>query len=333
MRTIGVIVLLCLIFTVPADAKRMHLHRPPAGGFQMRMTPFPIPVGGEREVCEYQTTPNGKPMDVAELQLRSTRGSHHFVLWEYLGNDRSPTDFWSGPRDAPGCVGLGPQDGFTTTANLFGMQVSPARVKFPPGVAVRLEPHAIVYSNLHLRNFFPEPIMAEAVFNVIPAKKGSVRHHAQSFTVGSWDIDIPPQASASLTGEWHAPVPLNIVQISTHQHHRGTLVSVHHMDAAGNDLGELVASPDWEHAKVRWFPKALRVEAGESFRFTCNWTNPDDHPVHFGVTTEDEMCFVAGYFYLDDDAGRVSAPGCLPQGAGLECFVPRLPQAGAVVRP
>jgi hypothetical protein len=218
MRTLGVIVVVCLIFTVPAAAKRMHLRRPPHGGFQMRMTPFPIPVGGEREVCEYQITPNRKPMDVAEMQLRSTPGTHHFVLWEYLGADRNAVDFWSGPKDSPGCVGLGPQDGFFTTADLFGMQVSPSQVKFPPGVAVHLEPHAIVYSNLHLKNFFSEPIMAEAVFNVIPAKKGTVKHHAQTLTVGSWDIDIPPVGSASLTGEWRPPVPLNIVQLSTHQH-------------------------------------------------------------------------------------------------------------------
>ena len=323
MRTIGVIVVSCLIFTVPAGAKRMHLHRPPPGGFQMRMTPFPIPVGGEREVCEYQITPNRTPMDIAEMQLRSTPGTHHFVLWEYLGADRNPADFWSGAKDAPGCVGLGPQDGLFNTADLFGMQVSPSQVKFPPGVAVYLEPHAIVYSNLHLKNFFPEPIMAEAVFNVIPAKKGTVKHHAQTLTVGSWDIDIPPLGSASLTGEWRTPVPLNIVQLSTHQHHRGTLDSVHRIDAAGNDMGDLVDSPDWQHASVRWYPQALRIEPGEGFRFTCDWQNPDDHPVHFGVTTDDEMCFMTGYFYLDDDNGRVSAPGCLPQGAGLECFVPK----------
>jgi hypothetical protein len=325
MRMLCVTAVVWLIIVAPADAKRMHLHRPPPGGFQMRMTPFLIPLGGEREVCEYQTTPNRKAMDVAELQLRSTPGTHHFVLWEYLGQDRNPTDFWSGVSDAPGCVGLGPQDGFTTTANLFGMQVSPAQVRFPPGVAVHLEPHAVLYSNLHLHNFFPTPIMAEAVFNVIPARKGSVRHHAQSLTVGSYDIDIPPLGSASLTGQWHAPVALNIVQLSTHQHHRGTLVSVHQMDAAGNDMGELVASPDWQHATVRWFPHALRVDAGEGFRFTCDWTNPDDHPVRFGVTTDDEMCFMTGYFYLDDDSGHASGPGCLPQGAGLECFVPKLP--------
>jgi len=36
------------------------------------------------------------------------------------------------------------------------------------------------------------------------------------------------------------------------------------------------------------------------------------------------MCFVTGYFYLDDDDAKVTGPGCFPQGAGLQCFVPKL---------
>jgi hypothetical protein len=68
-----------------------------------------------------------------------------------------------------------------------------------------------------------------------------------------------------------------------------------------------------------------RLPAGDGLRFTCEWSNPDDHPVRFGVTTEDEMCFVGGYFYPDDEDATVSGPGCLPQGSGLECFVPNRP--------
>ena len=41
-------------------------------------------------------------------------------------------------------------------------------------------------------------------------------------------------------------------------------------------------------------------------------------------TTEDEMCFVTGYFYPDDESVPVTGPGCVPQGAGLECFVRKL---------
>jgi hypothetical protein len=268
-------------------------------------------------------TPNRKPIDIAAFQLNATGGTHHFVLWEYLGTHRAPADFWKGIDYAAGCVGLGPQDGFSTTANLFGMQFSHARVQFPPGIAVRLEPGSIVYPNLHIRNYTTAPMMAEAVFNLIPAPKGTVQHHAQSLTVGTFQIDIPPRGSASFTGEWHTNVPLNLVQLSTHEHHRGTQVSVHRVDAGGADLGEMVVTTDWEHPAEHWFTDPMRLEAGEGLRFRCDWQNPDDHAVHFGVTTDDEMCFATGYFYTDDDAVPAPPAGCIPQGAGLECFVPK----------
>ncbi len=291
----------------------------------MRMTPFPVRPGADREGCEYRVTPNHRPMDVSAFELKVTPGTHHFVVWEYLGRDHTPADFWSGIAYSPGCIGLGPQDGFVSTANLFGMLSGHIRVQFPPGIAVRLEPDAAVYADLHLHNYGSSPLTAEAVFNFIPARKGTVRHRAQALTVGSLQIDIPPHGTASLTGEWHTTTDLNLVQVSTHQHRRGTQVSVHRVDAAGTDLGELVTSTDWEHPNVRWFLDAMRLAAGEGLRFTCDWNNPDDHPVHFGVTTEDEMCFATGYFYPDDESKPVTGPGCVPQGAGLECFVPRTP--------
>jgi len=323
MRTVVVLALACFGLGTAADARHLHL-RKPRRGFQMRMTPFVIPPGGDREGCEYLVAPNHGPMDVSAFELKVTPGTHHFVAWEYLGKDHDPSHFWSGIRYSPGCVGLGPRDSFGTTGNLFGMLSGPVRLQFPHGVAVRLEPHAILYGNLHLHNYSSAPIHSEAVFNFIPARKGTVRHHAQAFVVGSQQIDIPARGDAALTAEWHTRTDLNIVNISTHEHHRGTLVRVHHIDAAGNDMGELVVSNDWEHPSVQWFPQALRLGAGEGIRFTCEWSNPDDHPVHFGVTTEDEMCFVGGYFYPDDETVPVTGPGCLPQGAGLECFAPKL---------
>jgi hypothetical protein len=307
--------------TTPAAAK-LHL-RKPARGFQLRMESFEVVPGQDREGCEHMVTPNRKPMDVGAFELKTTPGTHHFVVWEYLGGDHNPADFWNGIGYATACSGLGPRDGFLNTADLFGMLTSNVRFQFPRGVAVRLEPHADIYANLHYHDYLATPVTTDAVFNFIPARKGTVKHHARSLLVGSFQIDIPPQGSASLTGEWHTPVDLNVVQLSTHQHHRGTLVSAHEVDAAGNDMGELVSSPDWQHPTVRWWSPALRLPAGAGIRFTCDWQNPDDHAVHFGVTTEDEMCFVPGYFYPDDDTAPPPVPGCLPQGSGFECFVPK----------
>src|SRR5215831_6625042 len=236
--------LICLSIGALAGAERLHLHKP-TRGFQMRMESFVVSPSGDREGCEHLVTPNRQPMDVVAFELKATPGTHHFVVWDYLGQDQNLADFWTGIAYSTACIGLGPQDGFVATANLFGMLSGRSRFHFPPGVAVRLQPRANVYANLHYHNYGTTPVDTDAVFNFIPARKGTVQHHAQAFTVGSLHIAIPPNGSASLTGEWHAPTDLNIVSVSTHQHHRGTDVVVHEIDAAGNDMGELVDSPRW----------------------------------------------------------------------------------------
>jgi hypothetical protein len=114
----------------------------------------------------------------------------------------------SGIQYSTACVGLGPRDGSFTTTNRFGMVTANTRIRFPPGVALRLEPHAIVYPNRHFHNYTGAPITTQAVVNLIPARPGSVKHHAQTFTVGSYNINIPAQGSASLTGEWRDASPL-----------------------------------------------------------------------------------------------------------------------------
>ena len=204
----------------PAAAK-LRLHKP-ARGFQMRMESFEVPPSGDVEGCEHMVTPNHQPMDVSAFELKATPGTHHFVVWDYLGQDQNPGAFWPGIAYSTACVGLGPQDGGVTTANLFGMLSGHVRFRFPKGVAVRLEPQANVYANLHYHNYGPTLIDTDAVFNFIPARKGSVKHHAQAFTVGTLQFNIPANSSASVTGEWHAPTDLNIVSVSTHQHRRGT---------------------------------------------------------------------------------------------------------------
>ena len=130
------------------------------------------------------------------VELIATPGTHHFVVWNYLGQDQNPADFWTGIAYATACTGLGPQDGsLDTTGNLSGMLSGRSRFQFPAGVAVRLEPHANVYANLHYHNYEDTTTHTDAVFNFIPARKGTVKHHAQTFTVGTTESTSRPMAA------------------------------------------------------------------------------------------------------------------------------------------
>jgi hypothetical protein len=306
------------LLAVPGSAGRVHLRHPPRG-FQMRMGKFTVPPATEREVCEYRTFPNDKAMDVQQFEFKMNAGTHHFALWAYFGGDRNAADFPRGIVEAPGCIGLGPRDSFQR-ALLGGAPNTHELTRFPPGIAVRLEPHQPVFLNSHYINAsLTDSLTPDILFNVIPAKKGSVLHHAENLTVGAYDIHIPAHSAASTTAEWVVPYDLNVIQLSSHEHKRGTKVTIN-LTAGGQNIGQIFENDDWDHPYEYWTPTPLHLRQGDVFRFTCNWTNNDDHPVTFGVTTDDEMCFMTGYYYRDDEATPPpSAPGCFLQDHGLLC--------------
>lgn len=308
-RLVPAALALLLAFVVPGLAARVRLHRPHRG-FQMRMGRFTVPPAHEREVCEFRELPNSKATDVQAFEMAQSPGSHHFVIWAYVGDHHDAAAFPHGIVDAPGCTGLGPD--FFARANLFGMQIPKGGVAFPPGVAVRIEPHQFVFLNSHYINQSPtKPLVPSIVFNLITAKPGTVKHHAESIILGNYAIEVPPHGTASLTSEWHAPVDLNVIQLSTHQHKRGTGVTIDAM-VDGVDAGQLFRNTNWAEPRDYNPPAPIRVKAGDGFRFTCEWKNDDDYPVRFGVTTNDEMCFMTGFYYVDDESQPVPrGPGCL----------------------
>ncbi len=290
----------------------------------MRMGKFTIPPASEREVCQFRTMPNRKEFDAQSFEFAMTPGSHHFALWAYDG-DHTEADFPRAIVDSTACIGLGPTDSFNK-ALLGGAQSPRVTTRFPPGIAVRLQPHQPVFLNSHYINgSLTQPLTPSVVFNVTRARPGSVRHHAEQMTIGAFQIDIPPHGTASATAEWIVPFDLNVIQLSSHQHKRGIRFTIDRM-AAGQDVGQMYENDDWHHPNEYWPTTPIRVPAGDGFRFTCEWKNDDDYPVHFGVTTNDEMCFMVGYYYRDDESvPPPPAPNCLHETGGLLCVATQVP--------
>jgi hypothetical protein len=313
----GLVWALAVLALAPsAGAKRLRLKKPHPG-VQVRMAPFTIPEAHERETCQYLRLPNKKAMDVQELRFRLSPGTHHFALWGYLGTDGNDDHFPKGFVDSPGCIGFGPSDSINKATLGGAPHGGDYRLRFPPGVALRIAPRQQVFLNAHYINgSLTDPMQPQIVFNVIPAKPGTVQHHAESITIGNYGITVPAHGTATLVSEWRAPIDLNVFQLTSHQHKRGTHVTIEPL-GGGTPIFE---NTNWEAPAELWLSTPIRVPAGGGFRFTCEWRNDDDKVVHFGVTTDDEMCFMTGYYYRDDESQPLPAvPGCFAQDAGLLC--------------
>ncbi len=295
---------------------RTRLARP-HHGFQVRLSPVTIPANGEREVCQAIVLRNRAPIDVSAMQFASPTGpgyvSHHFAL--FVDDNDDLASLPQGPVDAPGCVGLGNNFG----AILGGVQAPRAKIGFPRGVGFTFQPHQILLLNLHYINGSAAPIAVDGAVNLIRAPRGSIKHHAHGFQLGTFRIDVPPGQKGSAGAEWVAPFAMNVIFMSTHSHKHTTSVDVDVM-RDGVDAGLEVETTDYQHPVMRSFKTPLRIAAGDGFRWTCNYLNDTTRELTFGITSQDEMCFAIGSFYLDDDeASLPSVPGCFGGDVALTC--------------
>jgi hypothetical protein len=295
---------------------RAKLHRPHRG-MQIRLTPITVPAREEREVCQAIELPNRGPFDVAVLQFATPGGriylSHHFAL--FVDDVDTMAELPHGPVDSPGCAGLGQAFG----AILAGVQAPHAVIRFPAGVGFTFKPHQVVLLNLHYVNGSQKPVRVDGAVNLLEARPGSVVHHARAFQLGTARILVPPGGDGSAEASWTAPFPMNVVLLSTHSHKHTTSVDVD-MVRPGDPVTPLLQTVDYRHPELEEFPTPLRLEPGDGFQWTCNYHDAGTAPLTFGITSNDEMCFTIGAFYLDDDAAPMPVvPGCYGGDIALTC--------------
>jgi hypothetical protein len=310
-----VVIVAALAVASPASARtlRTRLHAP-ARGVQARLSPIEIAPGSEREVCQLVTLSNRRALDVDRLSVAMPSGadhsSHHFAMFLYDGDDEGTE-----PIDSVGCVGVGKQ--FVSPILAF-VQRPRQRIRFPSGVGVRLRPHQRLLLNAHYINAGTEPLTIDVAANFRTARR-SLRHHARSFQLGTLRINVPAGEEGSASASWATPFPMNVVWLSTHSHKHTTTVEVDRIRAGVQGERELTTL-SYAEPHVNLYTHPLRLEAGDGFRWTCNYRNETTRLLQFGVTSDDEMCFTVGFFYPDDDEAPLPrVPRCFGNGEGLVC--------------
>jgi hypothetical protein len=316
LATRAIIGILLALIAIGADA-RTRLKKP-RRGFQMRVGTYTIAPAADVEMCEYRRLPIKKPMDVTSFTLRMPPGAHHFAMWGYGGALTDDSRFRQGPFESIGCTGAAPDDPFPQL--MIPTQSPNTTLRFPKGIALRLEPHQQVFLNPHMKNFGSESIAPDIRFNFVRAR-GKVEHYAEGLTFGNMlDIHIPAGGEQTLTAEWTTPVNLTIIHLATHQHRLGTYANIELVSADGASREQLVESFDWEHPSSVWPPGGIRLEKGRKLRVTCRWHNTTDRDVAFGPETTDEMCFAIGFYYRDPgDTAPPVGGGCFSARKGLLC--------------
>lgn len=308
---------------------------PPTGeGYQLYLPPFKIEPGTEREV--YYATQikdeNGNPVEgdifINRVEIFYPAGSHHFILYRFteegmakgLLNNGIVPEIAVDPGDTFRELDTDDPDpvfGYFGVDRLFvvGTQTDDTLFAFPEGVGLRLPGDTVYDLNSHYINLLgDETLIGETYVNIYTIPEEEVEYEAVEIFVSNRGINVPPGTTRVAKMTWyvedelqkrdHAPgTELSVFLLTSHMHRHGELFEIN-QESSGDLLHRSIA---YDNAPINLYDPVLRLGPDDGLRFQCTHNNYDtSEPLIFGLTSEDEMCIIFGYYYIPaESAGDI----------------------------
>jgi hypothetical protein len=278
----------------------------PENGFQVRNQGTTIESGEDVEYCEVVQLP-GTSADtyyVNRFESEMTRGSHHLIVAAIEEGSQTDADAVVGDRvECFGPTGFGGD-----LLDVTGQQVPYHEESFPDGVGRVYKGGQKLVFNYHYLNATDDPLEARAAVNFYLTDEASVQKIAESAGFLFVGIDIDDGMEASYTASCEFDTDVMVHKLTRHTHQWGTDFPVYFN--GGERDGELIyTSPDYEDPD-HIFDEPVLVQAGEGFRFTCNYVNDSGHHLGFGENASDEMCILFATIYSPTAREVPQEQGC-----------------------
>jgi hypothetical protein len=274
------------------------LAAPKAGeGYQLKIDLFSIQPDFEREVFVRREIGNASEIYVNRLVLRSRPNSHHMVLYDFRNRAQLPV--LDEVRDLRGPTNLINLQTVLEMSNhifLGGGTLANQDYSMPEGAAIRLPAKYSIDLNAHYFNKSNVTQYGENYINMYTVDKSKVKNIVQMLDLSNTSLEVLPKARKTFTKTWTFDKPRQVVMLTSHNHKLGEkfLIRI----KGGNRDGQIVyESTDWEHPLIKNFTPALSLAKGEGLASEITYYNSTDKPVRFGLTSEDEMGIIFGYYY------------------------------------
>ncbi|WP_425607523.1 hypothetical protein [Roseisolibacter agri] len=288
----------------------------PASGVQLAVDSFAVAPAFERELFVLRPLGNAEEVFVDRFEFRMRPGSHHLLLYDF-DPGRSPLcvpQVLALAGVTPGNVRdiRNPDGSMNTLAmapmacHVFvaGSMTTSFAYQFPPGVALRLRANAALDVNVHYVNRGAAPMAGEAYANLHTIDRARVQRAASTLDLGNTSFSLPAGQRTTVTKEFvvgSAALPLRdsvltVFALTSHMHSRGERFVVRVKGGARN--GEIVyENTDWEHPVMTTYASPLVLRRGEALVSEVTFLNTTARTLRFGLTSEDEMAIVFGYYY------------------------------------
>jgi Copper type II ascorbate-dependent monooxygenase, C-terminal domain len=284
--------------TTPSTATFAGLPVPAAGtGFQMTMDKFDVAPNFEREFFIRKSLGNAETVYVNRVQISMRPGSHHFILYGFRNNlNLGPLNQVRDLRNPDGTYNI------VTFAQMgnhifnFGGSEASSDYTFPAGTAVEVPANATFDMNSHYYNKSTKPLPGEVNINLYTTKKENVKNVLKVIDFGNNSLNLPAKQRTVVTKDFTFDRNVKIVTLFSHTHKLGEKFEILIKGGARN--GEVVyTSTNWESPEKTDYLPNISLKKGEGLTSRITYNNFTDKTVRFGLTTEDEMGIIFGYYY------------------------------------
>ena len=260
---------------------------------------------------------------INRVEIFYPAGSHHFII--YRLTEEGLANGIQNRGIIPG-IGVNPTDAFREldtedplvlgnfgVDRLFvvGTQTDDTVYKFPEGVGLRMPGDTVYDLNSHYINLLgDETLIGETYVNIYTIPEEEVQYEAVEIFVSNRAINVPPGTTRLAKMTWyvedelerrgHDPeTELSVFLLSSHMHRHGELFEI--FQRSSGDL--LHRSIAYDNAPIDLFDPVLRLDQADGLKFQCTHNNYDtNEPLIFGLTSEDEMCIIYGYYYIPTES-------------------------------
>jgi hypothetical protein len=268
-------------------------------GFQVKIDQFSVSPNFEREVFVRRNVGNANEIYVNRLLLRSRPNSHHMVLYDFRDGKVLPAlDQVRDLRNANNTLNL--QTVYEMSNHIFlgGGTLSNQDYVLPEGAAIKLPANYSIDLNAHYFNKTNLTLYGENYINLYTVDKSKVQHVVQMLDLQNQNLELPANTRKTFTKTWTFDKPRHVVMLTSHNHRLGEKFVIR--VKGGSMDGQVVyESTDWEHPLVKNFIPPLSLKKGEGLTSEITYFNSTTNTVRFGLTSDDEMGIIFGYYYED----------------------------------
>jgi hypothetical protein len=109
---------------------------------------------------------------------------------------------------------------------------------------------------------------------------------------------------------------VSVFLLTSHMHEHGERFMIRIV--GGPRDGEIVyETTSWSHPEVVTYEPALVLSAGEGLRSEVTYNNTTNQTIRFGLTSQDEMGIIFGYFHCATACGSSLSSLNVPAHLGL----------------